>query len=109
MQAYLAQEGKQDGQSTGEKQVVDTWYLSGLSADAAPAIINAESIGRFYVYEEEVKQWESGKIKEVSEPDWAVSYILNQKDRAEQMTLRSYNFSKGYVRRVMEKEQLRTK
>ena len=89
---------EQDGQSVNEKQVVDAWYLSGLSADAAPVIMSKENIEKFYAHEEEIRQRKSGQIQTVNTPEPVVTYIIHQKDRAEQMTLRSYNFSKGYVK-----------
>ena len=80
---------------------VDTWYLQNLSADAAPAIMSAGSIERYLAYEAEKEKWTKGEGKEPDTPAWDVAYIARHKERAERMSFRSYNFSRGYVRRAL--------
>ena len=78
---------------------LDTWYLSGLSADAAPVIMAEGNVERYRVYETEKEKWQNGEGLVPDTPAWDVSYIERQKERAEKMSFRSYNFSRGYVKR----------
>lgn len=81
---------------------VDTWYLRNLSADAASAIITQEGIERYLAYEAEKTKWENGETADMpATAGWDVSYIERQKARADEMSLRSYNFSRGYVRKML--------
>lgn len=86
------------------RHTVDTWYLRNLSADAAPVIMTEKSVERYRVYEAEKERWMSGEAKEPDTPTWEVDYIERQKDRADEMSFRSYNFSRGYVKKALRKE-----
>jgi len=96
--SYLELGEEEKGREGGR---LDTWYLSGLSADAAPAILNAENMQQYYGYEEQKAKWLRGDVKRVDTPDWQVSYILRQKEKADEMSFRSYNFSRGYVKKAL--------
>lgn len=77
----------------------DRWYLNNLSADAAPVIMTEKNVAEYKAYEE----WRKNNAADVSQKEeleapWCYEYINMQKYKAEKMTLRSYNFSKGYVR-----------
>lgn len=98
--SYLKQEGE-------EREVVDldTWYLNTLSADAASVIMNEGTIKQYREYEAEKEKWMKGEISNIDTPNWQVSYILLQKEKADRMSLRSYNFSRGYVRKALAEER----
>lgn len=99
-----AAEGIPEGQteeSGGREYTVDTWYLSGLSADAASVIMTEGSLERYRAYEAEQEKYLNGEVKSVDTPSWDVAYIIVQKERADDMSLRTYNFSRGYVRRAL--------
>lgn len=86
------------------RNAVDTWYLSNLSADAASVIITEKSVERYRAYEAEKERWINGEAKEPDTPTWDVDYIERQKERADEMSFRSYNFSRGYVKRALRKK-----
>lgn len=94
--SYLKQEGEER-----EGVDLDTWYLNSLSADAASVIMNEGTIKQYREYEAEKEKWMKGEIPNIDMPDWQVSYILLQKEKADRMSLRSYNFSRGYVRKAL--------
>lgn len=103
--AYMKQEEKEQTENdTWRREYgIDNWYLRNLSADAAPVIITEGSIERYRAYEAEKEKYLNGKVKDVNTPSWDVGYIERQKERAEQMSFRSYNFSRGYVKRALKK------
>ncbi|RKJ46843.1 DUF4173 domain-containing protein [bacterium 1XD8-76] len=74
---------EQRAEDTEMGRELDIRYLSGLSADAAPVIMPL-----------------NGKM-ERTEDDWYNYYITRHAERAEEMSLRSYNFSRGYVKRML--------
>ncbi len=80
----------------------DTWYLTGLSADAAPVIITPERIAKYEAYKVKEKEniREGSTSGETAERPWYFEYMERQKRKAEDMTLRTYNFSRGYVRKL---------
>ena len=86
------------------RNAVDTWYLSNLSADAASVIITEKSVEKYRAYEAEKERWINGEAKEPDTPTWDVDYIERQKERADEMSFRSYNFSRGYVKRALRKK-----
>lgn len=92
---------EQEAENPEAGRELDVWYLSGLSADAAPAIMTAESAERYRTYEAEKERWLDGKAQVPDTPAWDVCYIERQKERAEKMSFRTYNFSRGYVRRAL--------
>ncbi len=96
---------KQDEEKRQEKMELDTWYLNTLSADAAPVIMNAENIRQYHDYEAIKEKWLKGEVKNIDTPDWQVSYIILQAEKADKMSLRSYNFSRGYVKRALAEMQ----
>lgn len=91
-----------------ERRMLDTWYLSGLSADAAPVIMNQANLERYDVYQDQQEKWKKGdgtggREQEYTDSQaWYISYITRHGERAEKMSLRSYNFSRGYVKRTLE-------
>lgn len=91
---------EQAGESRGG-YTVDTWYLRNLSADAAPVIMTEGSIERYLDYEAEKEKWMKGEVKDLYTPTWDVAYIERQKDRADEMSIRSFNFSRGHVRKAL--------
>lgn len=93
----------QAGNRRGE-YAVDTWYLRSLSADAAPAIMSEGSMERYLDYEAEKEKWMKGEVQNLYTSTWDVGYIERQKERADKMSLRTYNFSRGYVRRALKKK-----
>lgn len=108
MQAATEKTGEEraaewEGNRNG-RNAVDTWYLSNLSADAASVIMTEGSIERYRAYEAERERWINGEVKSLDTAPWDVDYIDRQKERAEQMSLRSYNFSRGYVKRALRKK-----
>lgn len=103
--AYVKQEGeKQAGENRDREYAADTWYLRNLSADAAPAIMSKGSMERYLAYETEKEKWMKGEVRDLYTPAWDVEYIERQKERADKMSLRTYNFSRGYVRRALKKK-----
>lgn len=98
--AYAKQE-KQEGEIADREYAVDTWYLRNLSADAASVIMTEESIERYRAYEAEREKWMNGEVKDLGTPSWDVDYIDRQRERADRMSIRSYNFSRGYVSRAL--------
>lgn len=98
--AYVKQE-KQSGENADREYAVDTWYLRNLSADAASVIMTEGSIERYRAYEAEREKWVNGEVKDLSTPSWDVDYIDRQRERADRMSIRSYNFSRGYVSRAL--------
>jgi len=81
----------------------DFYYLNRLSADAAPVIMTEASVQNYKAY----KEWEEkGGISLTEEaPDCPYyGFMERQERKADRMTLRSYNFSRGYVKKMMEKE-----
>lgn len=105
MQAAIEQAGAESAveweDNRNGRHTVDTWYLRNLSADAAPVIMTEKSIERYRVYEAEKERWMNGEAKEPDTPTWEVDYIERQKNRADEMSFRSYNFSRGYVKRAL--------
>ena len=89
------------------EHTVDTWYLRNLSADAAPVIMTESSMERYRAYEAQKKRYQDGEIKTLDTPSWDVDYIEMQKEKADKMSFRSYNFSRGYVRRALQEGQRR--
>lgn len=83
------------------EHTVDTWYLQSLSADAASVIMTEGSLERYRAYEAEKEKYQNGEVNGVDTPSWDVAYIEVQKKRADEMSLRSYNFSRGYVKRAL--------
>ncbi len=77
-----------------EAEYSDTWYLNGLSADAAPAIMTKKHMQQF-------KTYVTSDQKE--DAPWYYDYVMKQKKQAEKMTLRSYNFSRGYVKKASDR------
>lgn len=108
MQAAIEQAGEESAaewEDNGNgRHTVDTWYLRNLSADAASVIMTEGSVERYRVYEAEKERWMNGEAKEPDTPTWDVDYIERQKDRVDEMSFRSYNFSRGYVKRALRKE-----
>lgn len=96
---------EQDGESPEEGRVLDTWYLSGLSADAAPVIMNRMNVEEYSAWAEQKEKWMNGEADSVDTPEWYISYIVRHRERAERMSLRSYNFSRGYVRKALKSQQ----
>lgn len=80
---------------------LDTWYLSTLSADAAPVIMSAGNMQQYHDYEAEKEKWLKGEIENVDTPDWQVAYVMAQSEKADKMLFRSYNFSRGYVKKTL--------
>ena len=74
---------EQRAEDTEMGRDLDIRYLSGLSADAAPVIMPL-----------------NGEM-ERTEDNWYNYYITRHAERAEEMSLRSYNFSRGYVKRML--------
>lgn len=105
MQAAIEQAGAESAAEWEDNRngghTVDTWYLRNLSADAAPVIMSEGSIERYRTYEAEKERWMNGEAKEPDTPTWEVDYIERQKNRADEMSFRSYNFSRGYVKRAL--------
>ncbi len=62
------------------------------------------SVERYLAYEAQKEKWMKGEAQEPDTPAWDVGYIERQKERADQMAFRSYNFSRGYVRRALKKK-----
>lgn len=79
---------EQRAEDRGVGGELDVWYLSSLSADAAPVIMPFR-----------------GEVKASNEPGWYNSYVVRHAERAEKMSLRSYNFSRGYVKRMLAGQQ----
>lgn len=105
--AYMEQEKEAAAQQTARGEegsgeyMLDTWYLRNLSADAAPVIMTESSMERYRAYEAEKEKYVNGEIKNLYTSSWDVAYIEAQREKAEDMSLRSYNFSRGYVRRAL--------
>ena len=70
-----------------------------------PVIMNAENIRQYHDYEAIKEKWLKGEVKNIDTPDWQVSYIILQAEKADKMSLRSYNFSRGYVKRALAEMQ----
>ena len=102
----LEKETKEEESGSREyaKYIADTWYLRNLSADAAPAIMSEGSVKRYLAYEAEKEKWLNGGGQSPDTPTWDVDYIERHKERADDMSLRSYNFSRGYVKRALAKK-----
>lgn len=88
---------KQEKENGDPEHAVDTWYLKNLSADAAPVIMSAGSVERYLAYEE----GKNGEAENLYMSSWDVYYIERQKEQADRMSFRSYNFSRGYVRKAL--------
>ena len=98
--SYMTQTKEQEEEGVR----LDTWYLSGLSADAAPVIMSKNNIEQYYEYEAQKEKMLKGEIKSIDTPEWQVSYILLKEGRVNNMSFRSYNFSRGYVKKALEKK-----
>ncbi len=103
--AYL-----EGGEGKAEERInPDTWYLRGLSADAAPIILSEANLEQYDAYLEQQEKWKNaantgGRGQEYMDSQtWYISYIARHAERAEKMSLRSYNFSRGYVRRALDR------
>ncbi|MDE6951532.1 MAG: hypothetical protein K2P64_11555 [Lachnospiraceae bacterium] len=59
------------------------------------------SVDRYLAYEAEKEKWEKGEAENLYTSFWDVYYIERQKEQADSMTFRSYNFSRGYVRKAL--------
>ncbi len=101
----------EEGAAEAEGEIMlDTRYLSGLSADAAPVILSRANLEQYEIYREQQEKWENGENtggsgrEYVDSQTWYISYIARHAERAEKMSLRSYNFSRGYVRRALEEQ-----
>lgn len=96
-----------EGKAEEERINPDTWYLRGLSADAAPIILSEANLEQYDAYLEQQEKWKNaantgGRGQEYMDSQiWYISYIARHAERAEKMSLRSYNFSRGYVRRMV--------
>lgn len=113
--AYVRQEKEAAAAGTQEEEIsagqtregrsmehtVDTWYLSGLSADAAPVIMTEGSLERYRAYEADKEKYLAGETGSMDTPFWDVAYIMAQKEKADEMSLRTYNFSRGHVKRAL--------
>ena len=97
------------GKAEEERINPDTWYLRGLSADAAPIILSEANLEQYDAYLEQQEKWKNaantgGRGQEYMDSQtWYISYIARHAERAEKMSLRSYNFSRGYVRRALDR------
>ena len=98
-----------EGKAEEERINPDTWYLRGLSADAAPIILSEANLEQYDAYLEQQEKWKNaantgGHGQEYMDSQtWYISYIARHAERAEKMSLRSYNFSRGYVRRALDR------
>ncbi len=98
-----------EGKAEEERINPDTWYLRGLSADAAPIILSEANLEQYDAYLEQQEKWKNaantgGRGQEYMDSQtWYISYIARHAERAEKMSLRSYNFSRGYVRRALDR------
>ncbi len=98
-----------EGKAEEERINPDTWYLRGLSADAAPIILSEANLEQYDAYLEQQEKWKNaantgGHGQEYMDSQtWYISYIARHAERAEKMSLRSYNFSRGYVRRTLDR------
>ncbi len=98
-----------EGKAEEERINPDTWYLRGLSADAAPIILSEANLEQYDAYLEQQEKWKNaantgGRGQEYMDSQtWYISYIARHAERAEKMSLRSYNFSRGYVRRTLDR------
>ncbi len=91
----------------------DTWYLNGLSADAAPAIVTKEHVARYRAQkaaEEELKERDLDVFGEeyqqlynkiTEKRPWYYDYMEREYERAEEMNFRTWNFSRAYVWKMM--------
>ncbi len=103
-----ASEPEDTADSEREYYYSDTWYLNNLSADAAPVIITEEHIAEYMAYKERQEEyqeedlsWEEINTLTLNAP-WYYNYMEKQRRKAESMTFRSYNFSRGYVRKMFQ-------
>lgn len=102
--AYVKQEKEAaaaEGENGSTEHTVDTWYLRNLSADAASVIITEGSLERYRAWEAEREKYLGGEVDSLYTSSWDVAYIAAQKEKADDMSLRTYNFSRGYVRRAL--------